>query len=171
MAARRSGGEGEASAMKSDPRVWLDARVVLPLVLMAATTVYLIGALNITTPYEDEGVGAEFFPFILSAIMYAALLVVLWKGIREARGAPLPELHLADPIKVVVLTTLFILLFQPLGYFLATVIYVYALFFVFNFGTRNHLVRIATAVAVAIAFYLLFETAFQVRLPKLWGLI
>jgi putative tricarboxylic transport membrane protein len=157
--------------MKPEPRVWLDARVVLPLVLMAATTVYLIGALNIANPYEDEGVGAAFFPIVLSVIMYATLLVVLWKGVREARREPLPVLHLADPTKVVLLTALYILLFQPLGYFLATVIYVYVLFFVFNFGSRNHLVRIATAVAVAIAFYLLFETAFQVRLPKLWDLI
>jgi putative tricarboxylic transport membrane protein len=155
--------------MKPESRVWLDARVVLPLVLLAATTVYLIGALNITSPYEDEGVGAAFFPIVLAAIMYVALLVVLANGIRKARGAPLPRLRLADTIKIVLLTCLYILVFQPVGYFVSTVLYVYALFFVFNFGTRNHLVRIATAVAVAIAFYLLFETAFQVRLPKLWG--
>lgn len=150
---------------------WRDARIVLPLALLVATTVYLLGALRITAPYQDEGVGAGFFPIVLSVIMYAALLVVLWNGIRAAREGPPPEFQLGDPAKVVLLTGIYILLFQPLGYFLSTVLYVYALFFVFNFGTRNHLIRIAAAVAVAIAFFLLFETAFQVRLPKLWGFI
>ncbi len=156
--------------MRSGAKTWLDGRIVLPLVLLILTSIYLAGALRIASPYEDQGVGASFFPIVLAVVMYAALLVVLVNGVREAReGAPAERLRLGDPLKVVLLTCLYILLFRPIGYFLATTLYVLALLYVFNFGSTSHLKRIAAAIAIAIAFYLLFETAFQVRLPKLWG--
>lgn len=152
-------------------RSWGDGRIVLPVVLLVATTVYLIGSFRIAAPYEDQGVGAGFFPIVLSVVMYGALLFVLWQGLKEARGAPLERLRLVPPIKVLLLTALYIALFQPVGYFIATTLYVYALFFVFDFGSRSHVKRLAAAIAIAIAFFLLFETAFQVRLPKIWGFI
>lgn len=155
--------------MRTGPRAWLDARIVLPLVLIAATTVYLVGAFDIASPYDDKGVGAGFFPVVLAVVMYAALAVVLFQGIQQVGVTEPAVLRLGPPVKVVVLTTLYVAIFKQVGYFLSTTLYVWGLFFVFSFGTANHIKRIAVAVAVAVAFFLLFEVAFQVRLPTLWG--
>lgn len=154
--------------MRAGSRSWLDARIVLPVVLIVLTTVYLVGAFDIAAPYEDEGVGAAFFPIVLAIVMYAALAVVLVQGIRDAGVTAPTILRLGPPAKVVLLTAIYVALFRPIGYFASTIIYVYALFFVFNFGSANHLKRLAAAVAVAVAFFLLFETGFGVRLPTIW---
>lgn len=154
--------------MRAGSRAWLDARIVLPLVLFVATTVYLVGALDIATPYDDKGVGADFFPIVLAVVMYVALAVVLLQGIQQVGVSEPAVLRLGPPVKVVLLTAVYVAIFKQAGYFLSTILYVYGLFFVFNFGSANHLKRLAVALAIAVAFFFLFEVAFQVRLPKLW---
>lgn len=151
-------------------RPWTDGRIVLPVVLLVLTTAYLLNALGITTAYDDAGVGPSFFPVVLSVVMYAALLAVLFQAVREPRGAAAP-LRLKDPTKVVLLTAAYIALFRPLGYFIATTLYVWSLFLVFDFGSRNHFWRVAGAILIAIAAWLLFDVAFGVRLPKFLDLI
>ena len=141
------------------------------MVLLAATTAYLVAALGITTAYEEEGVGPSFFPIVVALVMYPALVLVLLDGLRPQQGTDAEPLRLKDQVKIVLLTGCYILLFRPLGYFLATTLYVCSLFFVFNFGGGGHVRRVLTAVVIAIAFFLLFEVGFGVRLPKLFGLI
>ncbi|HEX6143277.1 MAG TPA: tripartite tricarboxylate transporter TctB family protein, partial [Geminicoccaceae bacterium] len=146
-------------------------RIVLPVVLLAVTTAYLLGALQIASPYEDEGVGPSFFPIVLAVVMYAALVAVLVQGLRANGATRAARLRLRDPAKVVGLTAVYVALFVPLGYFIATTLYVLSLFFVFNFGSRNHLWRLVAAVLIALASWLLFGAAFGVRLPKFMDLI
>ena len=155
----------------SGGRPWTDGRIILPVVLLILTTVYLVSALQIASPYEDEGVGPSFFPIVLSLVMYGALAAVLVQGLRATRVSEGAKLRLKDPTKVVVLTAAYVALFVPLGYFIATTLYVWSLFFVFNFGSRNHLWRIVAAVVIALAGWLLFDAAFGVRLPKFMDLI
>ena len=155
----------------SGQRRWTDGRIILPVVLLVLTTVYLLNALQITSAYEDAGVGPSFFPIVLSVIMYAALAAVLVQGLsasQESRGA---KLRLKDPAKVVALTGAYVALFVPLGYFIATTLYVWSLFFVFNFGSRNQLWRLVAAILIAFASWLLFDAALGVRLPKFMDLI
>ena len=154
---------------RSARRFRIDSRVVLPAVLLAGTTAYLVAALGITTAYEEEGVGPSFFPIVIALVMCPALVLVLLDGLRAQRNTDPEPLRLKDPVKVVLLTGGYILLFRPLGYFLATTLYVYSLFFVFNFGAGSFVRRVLTAVVIALAFFLLFEAVFGVRLPKLFG--
>ena len=53
----------------------LDARVLLPIVLLIATVTYLWAALGIRSPYQDVGVGPSFFP-----------IVVVFPGPAEKKG-------------------------------------------------------------------------------------
>lgn len=154
----------------SGQRPWTDGRIILPVVLLVVTTAYLVNALQVTTAYDDVGVGPTFFPVVLSVVMYCALAAVLFHGLR-ARGAAATPLRLKDPIKVVLLTAVYIALFRPLGYFIATTLYVWSLFFVFNFGSRNHIWKVLSAILIAVAAWLLFDVAFGVRLPKFLDLI
>jgi putative tricarboxylic transport membrane protein len=154
----------------SGQRPWRDGRIVLPVVLFVFTTAYLLNALQVTTAYQDEGVGPAFFPVVLSVVMYGALAAVLFQGLRAPRGAAAP-LRLKEPIKIVLLTAVYIALFRPLGYFIATTLYVWSLFFVFEFGSRSQVWKVVTAVLIAIAAWLLFDVAFGIRLPKFLDLI
>ena len=149
----------------------LDARILLPVVLLVVTTTYLLGALGITSPYQDAGVGPSFFPILLACVMYPAIAVVLLDGVRAVRAGHEAEPHrLKDPAKVAALTALYVVLFRPLGYFAATTLYALGLFFVFDLGTRNPAKRALVALAIAFAGYLLFRQAFGVRLPTPCGL-
>lgn len=149
----------------------LDARILLPVVLLVVTTTYLVGALGITSPYQDAGVGPSFFPIVLACVMYPAIALVLIDGLRAVRAGRETEPHrLRDPAKVAALTALYVALFRPLGYFAATTLYVFVLFFVFDPGTRSLAKRALIALAIALAGYLLFREAFGIRLPTLFGL-
>jgi putative tricarboxylic transport membrane protein len=154
----------------SGQRPWKDGRIVLPVVLLVVTTAYLLNALQVATAYDDEGVGPTFFPVVLSVVMYGALAAVLLQGLRSPRGAAAP-LRLRDPIKIVLLTVAYVALFRPLGYFIATTLYVWSLFFVFEFGSRNPFWKVVSAILIAIAAWLLFDVAFGIRLPKFLDLI
>jgi putative tricarboxylic transport membrane protein len=155
----------------SGKRPWKDGRVTLPVVLFVVTTAYLINALQVTTAYDDVGVGPTFFPVVLSVVMYCALAAVLFQALRFPRGAAATPLRLKDPVKIVLLTAAYIALFRPLGYFIATTLYVWSLFFVFEFGSRNQIWKIVSAILIAVAAWLLFDVAFGVRLPKFLDLI
>lgn len=155
----------------SGQRSWTDGRIILPVVLLVVTTAYLLSALQIASPYEDEGVGPSFFPIVLAVIMYAALAVVLVHEVRAVQARAGATLRIKDPAKVVALTAVYVALFVPLGYFISTTLYVWSLFFVFNFGSHNQLWRVVAALAIALAMWLLFEGAFGVRLPKFMDLI
>lgn len=149
----------------------LDARILLPVVLLVGTTIYLIGALGIASPYQDAGVGPSFFPILIACVMYPAIGWVLIDGVRASRGGRAGETHrIKDPAKVVALTALYVALFRPLGYFAATTLYILGLFFVFDVGTRNPIARVLIAVLIAVGGYLLFREALGVRLPTLFGL-
>lgn len=155
----------------SGQRRWTDGRIVLPVVLLIVTTAYLLNALQVTTAYDDVGVGPSFFPVVLSVVMYCALAAVLFHALRTPRGAAATPLRLKDPIKVVLLTAAYIALFRPLGYFIATTLYVWSLFFVFEFGSKNQIWKILCAILIAVAAWLLFDVAFGIRLPKFLDLI
>lgn len=149
----------------------LDARVVLPIVLLIVTVAYLWAALGIRSPYQDVGVGPSFFPIVIVCCMVPALLWVLVDGIRAARSGVAGERHsIADPAKIVGLTGLYVALFVPLGYAAATMLYVLGLFLVFDPGTKSPLRRVAMAIAITAAGYALFRLAFGVRLPTFLGL-
>jgi putative tricarboxylic transport membrane protein len=155
----------------SAQRPWTDGRIVLPVVLFVVTTAYLVDALQVTTAYDDVGVGPSFFPVVLSLVMYAALAAVLWHALRAPREAAAAPLRLKDPLKVVALTAVYIALFAPLGYVIATTLYVWSLFFVFNFGSRSLLWQGVSVLLIVLAGWLLFDVSFGVRLPKFLELI
>jgi putative tricarboxylic transport membrane protein len=155
----------------SGQRPWKDGRITLPVVLFVVTTAYLLNALQVTTAYDDVGVGPTFFPVVLSVVMYCALAAVLFHALRAPRGAAATPLRLKDPVKIVLLTAAYIALFRPLGYFISTTLYVWSLFLVFEFGSRNQIWKVVSAVLIAVAAWLLFDVAFGVRLPKFLDLI
>lgn len=155
-------------------RWWRDVEIILPALLLAVTTVYLAAAFQVSSPFSTDLVDASFVPKLVAALMYVALLVVLRDALRRRRAAAGDtgegEADLAAPAKVVALTAAYVAAFQPLGYALSTVPYVFLLFHVFRFEDRGHLKRLAYAVIITAVFHGLFAGVFNIRLPGLEGL-
>ncbi len=154
----------------------LSSAVILPATLILVTVVYLIEAIRNVRPLEEGTAGPSFFPIVVSVVMLAALLPLLWSGWRKT--APSEEktdekepVSMAAPVKVVLLTAAYIALFKPVGYFISSALYVLALLYVFRFKGRHPLMNVFWAVVIAGLCFVLFSEIFQIRLPKLGEII
>lgn len=148
-----------------------DGRIILPVVLLIVTTVYLIEALRTAPPIEDGIVSVSFFPIIITIVMYIASFVVLRNGLIERKSVASGQFTLIKPLKVVILTGIYIGLFKPIGYIFSTILYVFSLMLVFEATKKSNLKRLIIAIIITILVFLLFEKIFRVRVPKLGGLI
>lgn len=154
------------------PAWWRDLDLLVPLCLLVATSVYFAAAFRISTGFSQGLVDAGFVPKIVAIAMYVALAFVIRDALkaRRTKGGSSDGLHFADPLKIVLLTAVYVAVFRPLGYVLSTLAYVYLLFYVFRFDDSQPK-RIAYAVGITAVFYLLFAQLFGVRLPKAGGLL
>ena len=144
-------------------------QLILPAVLFVVTTIYLVAALGIRPQYDEGLVGPSFLPIVISVVMYLGLAAVALNIVRAtpaADEAPREPLNLRPAILVVAATAIYIAVFEPLGYALSTLLYVFALLHVFRMDA-NLLWRLVYAVVITAVFYLLFQVFFHVRLPTL----
>ncbi len=143
--------------------------VVFPLFLLVVNTIYFAACFSITANFTPAGeMGPQHIPMLVSGLMYVALIVVLTQELRN----PMENEGMAGflrPFLVMVATGAFIGLFPLLGYVIATLLFVAALFVIFEFETKRPLFFALYAVAVTAVFYGLFAGIFGVRLPSLTG--
>lgn len=143
--------------------------VLLPVFLLAVTTVYLAAAFDIRTQFAGDGaMGPRSIPILAALLMYGALAVVLWMEVRTPTDDG-PITDMIRPALVVLATAGYIFLFRPLGYVLATLLFVTVLFLIFKLETRRPHVFALYAIGVTAIFYGLFSGIFGVRLPTLTG--
>lgn len=166
----------------------LSGEFVVPASLAIITLIYLISAIQLGPPMKDGNMTASFFPIATALIMLIALICAMAHALHgKARAAT--EEAAADTknsdedspsrqyaglslgaIGVIILTAGYLLIFDLIGYFVSTFIYVLLLSGLFGGGFReNWLAKFVAAIVITIAGYLLFEVAFQVRLPTLWS--
>ena len=151
-------------------------RIALPVALMLGTGVYLAKAFDTTSPYGSEVVSVRFFPILVAIALLVALATVAAQELRRAdaedeAGAPGTwRLRLA-PALIVGLTAVYVAVFVPLGYFLATGLYVLGLLHVFAYTDVAWPRRIVAAVAITLVGWVLFAQLFNVRLPAWPGAV
>ncbi|MCE7030001.1 tripartite tricarboxylate transporter TctB family protein [Jiella avicenniae] len=147
-----------------------DGRLVLPAALFVVTTIYLYEAFQIHPQYDEGFVGPRFLPIVVSIVMYAGLGFLVFDILRSGEPRPeraRPEIRNFLPaIAVVIATLVYIAVFETLGYVVSTLLYVFALLFVFKFD-QNVVWRAIYAIIITAVFYILFHTLFDVRLPTL----
>ncbi len=142
-------------------------RVVLPIV----TVIYFIEALRLNPWGSEERISVSFFPIVLSIVMFFAIACMYWQRKRGTSPDTPAALQISNPLKIAGLTALYILLFKPAGYVISTTFYIYGLFFVFQYAQERPYKGIVYAVVIMTIFYLFFGVGFNVRLPKLMGII
>ncbi|KXF75322.1 hypothetical protein ATN84_18815 [Paramesorhizobium deserti] len=151
------------------PRLQWKSRLLLPLFLFILTTVYIAAALRIVPQISEGLAGPSFMPLVIAFIMYAGLARIIWSDLTQEHEQP--EGSLLQPFLIVLATVLYIAAFKPLGYGVSTLLFVLALFRLFQFQDGRIIRQIFYAVAVTAVFHGLFAFAFGIRLPTLMGVI
>lgn len=162
---------------------------IVPVLLLAVTTIYLVEALQLMPPIKRGDITASFFPVVLAVIMYLSIGIVIWQG-RSGSGktatvdtpppaaaetqaeAGVPALNRFGALWVTLATGVYIGVFSIIGYSVSTFLYVLLLTFLFGNprpgkGGRAWIVKISAALLITLLGYALFELIFQVRLPTL----
>lgn len=152
-----------------------DGRLLVPVALLILTTIYFIDAVQMGPPIRDGNMTVSFFPMAIAIIMYLAIAGVLWRVFQTSSDdADQPSASDEDrrrlgPLWVALLTGLYILAFSYIGYFVSTAVYVFALTMLFGEGAKGLPLKLVASLIITVCGYLLFEVAFQVRLPTLWS--
>ncbi|WP_255731235.1 tripartite tricarboxylate transporter TctB family protein [Phaeobacter sp. B1627] len=150
-------------------------------VTLAVSAGYLVTALRLGAPIAESGLTPAFFPILVggAAIVFCSILILqALRAEREApaKGAPDEEQDEAPEneaqgythVWVVVAIFFYIVAFRPLGYFISSGLFVFALILLFSNVEKLILKGVITAAIVGVA-YVMFQQLFGVRLPTLWG--
>ncbi|MGY3439371.1 MULTISPECIES: tripartite tricarboxylate transporter TctB family protein [unclassified Marinovum] len=150
----------------------LNRQLVFLFVILAVSLGYLVTAVRLGAPFADGGLTPAFFPMLVgaAAILFAGILIV-----QQLRAAPDETAEPAEKaprnfthLWVVVAIFFYIVAFKPLGYFLSSGLFVFALILLFSSFEKLLMKAVISAVIVGVAF-LMFQQLFGVRLPTIWG--
>ncbi|AHD02156.1 hypothetical protein METH_17210 [Leisingera methylohalidivorans DSM 14336] len=147
----------------------LNRQMVFLYVTLAVSVGYLVTALSLGAPIAENGLTPAFFPILVggAAIVFCSILIV--QALRaEPEVAPVDEMPRYTHVWVVVAIFFYIVAFKPLGYFLSSGLFVFALILLFSKFEKLVLKAIISAAIVGVAF-VMFQQLFGVRLPTLWG--
>ncbi|WP_280538932.1 tripartite tricarboxylate transporter TctB family protein [Chromohalobacter sp. 11-W] len=172
----------------SPKRLSLGGGFYVPAVLAIITLVYLLSAIQLGPPMKEGNMTPSFFPITAALLMLIALVCVMTQEVRRARSKGVEKsddeagAEDADQvsksiggisfgaIRVVVLTALYLLAFDLIGYFVSTFLYVLMLMFQFGSGSvQKWPMKLIATLIITGAGFLMFEVFFQVRLPTLWS--
>ena len=152
-----------------------NGQAVFALLLLILNTGYFVQALALPRPFLLGEPGPSFLPLVLSGILFVACGRILYaelRGTGEAAdddGAPVGGFSL-KPAVLAVITGIFVYLFEPLGYWVATLAYTFAVAVLFELEERPRPLRLVTvaaivAVGITVTGWLFFVTLFDLFLP------
>lgn len=147
--------------------------VITPVIILTLTTSYLLQSLKIGPAFSPNGVPeASFMPILLAGATFLALVPIILRELfgqenaTDLSGAP----SLINPALFILTSALFVLAFATLGYFIATLLYGYAIITIFRFRDgatlRGQIYRIIASAGIAFVVFLFFRVLFKVRLPE-----
>ena len=144
-------------------------QLIFPAAMLVVSVGYLASALSLGAPIADSGLTPSFFPMLVgaAAIVFSSLLIL-----QQLRGAPDADRPDDAPgyahLWVVLAIFLYILAFRPLGYFISSTLFVFALIVLFS-SFEKLVQKALIAVVVVVLGYVMFQQLFGVRLPTLLG--
>lgn len=151
-----------------------NGQALFAIFLLVLSAGYCAEALTLPTPFERGEPGPAFLPLILSLVLFVAAARILVAELRgtgdsTSEGAPAGGFSIR-PIILAAITGLFVYVFEPLGYWLATLFYTFAVAVLFEFDRSSRplrIVAIAAAVSVGMTLvgWLFFVTLFDLFLP------
>lgn len=132
--------------------------------LLALAALYFQQSFAITVGFAADRLGPTFFPRLLALSLGGCALALIARALRgRSDPTPLPAVRLPLLLGTLGLTAAYTLLLAPLGYLLATPLYVAAL--VLLLGYRRRAGVAGTALGVTVVLYLVFARALKVLVP------
>ncbi|WP_264210671.1 tripartite tricarboxylate transporter TctB family protein [Leisingera thetidis] len=150
----------------------LNRQLLFYFVTLAVSAGYLISALSLGSPMSESGLTPSFFPILVgaAAVLFSAILILQRLRAGQAGpAAPAAEApHSWTHLGVAAAVFVYILAFKPLGYFLSSGLFVFAIILLFS-SFEKLLQKAALSAAITGIAYVMFQQLFGVRLPTLWG--
>jgi len=135
---------------------------ILAFGLLVAFDSFLLGA-----RWGEDGPQAGYFPFYVGLLICVSGAVLLVKAVREtslARESFVEREQLKTILIVLAPTVVYVASIAWLGFYVSSTIYI--AYFMWKLGKYPWLKIAPVSIGVSVAFFLVFETWFQVPLPK-----
>lgn len=152
-----------------------NGQAVFALLLLILNTGYFLETLSLPRPFLLGEPGPSFLPLVLSGVLYIACGRILYaelRGIGDTadEGAPAGGFSIR-PVILAVITGIFVYAFEPLGYWVATSLYTFAVAALFELEESSRPFRLfgvaaTVAIGMTVTGWLFFVTLFDLYLPS-----
>jgi hypothetical protein len=138
-----------------------------------AALVFLFGAVVLLDSFRlgarwgEDGPQPGYFPFYVGLLICFASVIVLVRALGDpslATKSFVSRESLKKILTVLVPTAVYVALVKYLGLYVASALYI--AYFMWRLGNYPWIKIVPVAVGVSVVFFLIFETWFQVPLPK-----
>jgi len=138
-----------------------------------AAVVFLFGAvvvfdsIRIGARWGEDGPQAGYFPFYVGLLICLSSAAIFVRALRNralAAESFVSREALKKILTVLVPTVVYVALIKYLGFYVASTVYI--AYFMWALGKYPWIKIVPVAAGVSVAFFLVFETWFQVPLPK-----
>lgn len=148
----------------------MNRQVIFALLILALDAGYLLQAFSLPLPFSRGEPGPAFMPMILVVLLAIGALGVLVEELRGTVGEEEePGAFGYRALGLIALTAGFVWAFEPLGYWIATAGYTFAVAWLFEQERLGALRAVATSVLVAAGItvlgWLFFVQLFELFLP------
>ncbi|MCB4767004.1 tripartite tricarboxylate transporter TctB family protein [Ancylobacter sp. Lp-2] len=142
-----------------------NAEIGVALLTLLFGLIVVYGSYLVGFGWGADGPQAGFFPFYVGIAICVCSLINLAQGLRENPADLFAEWsQLRQVLKVLVPTTIYCLMVEPLGIYLPSILLIAV--FMKWLGKYSWPLTAAIAIGVPAAFYLVFEKWFLIPLPK-----
>ncbi len=140
--------------------------IAAALVLALVSIVIMVDSVRTGAGYTFSGPDAGFFPFWVSVPLFVTAMVALWQAVKMKSAKTLFESNddIVELFKVGLPVVIALVAMVWIGFYLATAAYV--AFFTAWYGRYRWYWVVLATVLTPLAFYLVFERAFIIALPK-----
>ena len=138
-----------------------------------AVVIFIFGAVVLLDSYRlgarwgEDGPQPGYFPFYIGLLICIASVIVFVRALGDvplAAKSFVSRESLKKILTVLVPTAVYVALIKYLGLYVASTLYI--AYFMWRLGNYPWIKIVPVAVGVSVAFFLVFETWFQVPLPK-----
>lgn len=153
-----------------------NGQALFALFLLILNTGYLVEALrSLPIPFAYGEPGPAFLPLVLAAILYLAAGRILHNELRgtedaDVEGEAVEDGFTLKPILIILVTAIYIWLFESFGYWFSTMLYTLIITAMFEYEKKPTILRlltmsVAVAIPVTVSGWLFFVTLFKLILP------
>ncbi len=154
----------------------MNRQALFALFLIILDVGYFAQALTLPAPFQLGEPGPAFLPIVLAVVLFVSCVRILWLELAgtssedDGESQPAARISLRS-ILLIVVTGLFVWVFEPLGYWISTLLYTFVVASLFEYERTNSIRKSAMmaaiiATGVTVAGYLFFVTLFGLGLPE-----